>query len=88
MRGSNCTFPQRHHQRRSRYRIVNNHAAHSVDTLDKLWCHNLFRRTLRHNLSVTQRNQMRGVAARLIQIVQHRRQRIALGAVQIAQQLK
>ncbi len=66
VRASDRTFSKRHHQRRTRHRIVNNHAAHAVDPRDQLWRHNLLRRALRHNLAVAQRNQMRRVAARLV----------------------
>ena len=57
---------ERHHERSSGYRIVNNHAAHAVDPLNQIRRHNLFRRPLRHYLTVSQGNQMRGVAARLV----------------------
>ena len=66
VRASDRTLAQRHHQRRTRNRIVNNHAAHAVDPRDQIRRHNLFRRALRHNLAVAQRNQMRRVAARLV----------------------
>ena len=87
MRASDRTFSKRHHQRRTRHRIVNNHAAHAVDPRDQLWRHNLLRRALRHNLAVAQRNQMCRVAARPFKSC-NTAAGVPLRTVQLAQQLQ
>ncbi len=71
-----------------RHRIFNDRAAQTVNPFNQIGGDDLLRRPLGDDPAVAQGDQVGGVAAGLVKIVQHRRRGIALLAIQLTQQFQ